>query len=184
MREFSDSELIAKTREGDNEAYGVLVKRYIDPLYAFVFRMSGEKDDAEDIVQEAFVKAWKKLGHFDIRRSFKPWLYTIARNAFLDSIKSKKGIPFSSFDTEEGNYIEDTAVHEAPGAGEMFDQELASRDLRSLIATLNGAYQIVIALHLEEGLTFAQISEILGEPIDTVKSRYRRACTKLKALIV
>ncbi len=184
MLEFSDNELIDKTRKGDNEAYGIIVRRYIKSLYDFVMRLSGNKSDAEDIVQDAFVKAWKKIKRFNTHRSFKPWLYTIAKNTFLDSIKNKKEIPISSFDTEDGNFIEDTVIDVSLSAEDIFDTSLKVQDLQKHINTLSPIYQIVLTLHLKEELTFQEISDILGVSIDTIKSRYRRACTKLRGLVV
>ncbi len=184
MEERSDKELIELTKAGDNDAFGVLVLRYLKPLFNFVVRLSLSSSVAEDVVQETFVKAWKKIGRFDTRKNFKPWLYTIARNTFLDAVKKKKEIPISSFDTEEGNYIEDTSADDSIDVFEAFDQKKMSEHLKAAIETLPAMYQTVLSLHLEEGMTFQEIGDILGESIDTIKSRYRRACTKIRKLIV
>jgi RNA polymerase sigma factor (sigma-70 family) len=168
----------------DNKHFESLVKSHIDSLYTFALYLSGNEAEAEDVVQETFVRVWKKFDRFDTKKAFKPWLFTIARNIFFDMRKKKSAVAISTFDTEEGNVILDTTADEAIDAAELFDNKLAKQDLEKHLASLAPIYRTVINLHIIEELTFKEISEILGESIDTVKSRFRRACTKLKVLLV
>src|ERR1043166_1321964 len=88
--ELTDAAIVAKARSGDSDAYRVLVERHSRALFRLAFRMTGNESDAEDVVQESFLRAYRQLGKFDERASFGTWLYRIAANCSLDLVRSKK----------------------------------------------------------------------------------------------
>src|SRR5690349_24858024 len=88
--ELTDAAIVAKARSGDSDAYRVLVERHSRALFRLAFRMTGNESDAEDVVQESFLRAYRQLGKFDERASFGTWLYRIAVNCALDLVRSKK----------------------------------------------------------------------------------------------
>src|ERR1700682_4585326 len=88
--ELTDAAFVAKARAGDADAYRVLVERHGRALFRMAFRMTGNEQDAEDVVQESFLRAYRQLGKFDERASFGTWLYRIAMNCSLDLVRSRK----------------------------------------------------------------------------------------------
>src|SRR5215475_5330769 len=88
--ELTDAAFVAKARSGDADAYRVLVERHSRSLFRLAFRMTGNDQDAEDVVQESFLRAYRQLGKFDERASFGTWLYRIATNYSLDLVRSRK----------------------------------------------------------------------------------------------
>src|SRR3954471_8499611 len=88
--ELTDAAFVAKARSGDADAYRVLVERHSRALFRLAFRMTGNESDAEDVVQESFLRAYRQLGKFDERASFGTWLYRIAVNCALDLVRSRK----------------------------------------------------------------------------------------------
>lgn len=95
---------LTKALAGNEEAFAILVHTYITSLYQFVFLMVCDRDMAEDIVQETWIKAWKHLARFHPEYSFKTWLYTIAKRTAFDVLKKKSSVPFSFFGEEESEF--------------------------------------------------------------------------------
>ena len=88
--EPTDATFVARARTGDSDAFRVLVERHSRALFRLAFRMTGNQQDAEDVVQESFLRAYKQLGKFDERATFGTWLYRIAANCSLDLVRSRK----------------------------------------------------------------------------------------------
>src|SRR5437870_6308546 len=88
--ELNDAAYVARARSGDSDAFRVLVERHSRSLFRLTFRMTGNQQDAEDVVQESFLRAYKQLGKFDERASFGTWLYRIAMNCSLDLVRARK----------------------------------------------------------------------------------------------
>ena len=88
--ELTDATFVARARSGDADAFRVLVERHSRALFRLAFRMTGNEQDAEDVVQESFLRAYRQLGKFDERASFGTWLYRIATNCSLDLVRSRK----------------------------------------------------------------------------------------------
>jgi RNA polymerase sigma-70 factor (ECF subfamily) len=91
--EPTDLAIVARARLGDADAFRALVERHSRPLFRLAFRMTGNQQDAEDVVQESFLRAWRQLGRFDERASFGTWLYRIATNCSLDLMRGRKRRP-------------------------------------------------------------------------------------------
>ncbi|MDO8581806.1 MAG: sigma-70 family RNA polymerase sigma factor [bacterium] len=193
----SDEQLVTAYRNGESDALEFLIQRYLKSIYHFAYRMVGTVHDAEDVTQEAFVKAWKNIHKFDPRKSlapyrtegsgsgFKAWIFSIAKNTALDFLKKKKAVPFSSFGNEEGDnaLIERIADAEALPS-EVFDRADLASFLASALAKLPPMYRVVLTLRYNEQLNFREIAEVLSESIHTVKSRHRRAILLLRELLV
>jgi len=175
----TDEQLIAAHRKGDEEALHLLIERNIGSVFNFTYRLSGSISDAEDITQATFVKVWRNLHSFDDARRFRPWLFAIARNAMLDEVRKRKHTLFSSLEAE-GNSIEETLQDNAPLPDEEADSLMRSREARKALDRLSNLERTIIMLHLDEDMTFQEIGDILGEPLNTVKSRYRRTLEALK----
>lgn len=184
MAEKNDIELINECLKGNNESLGVLVKRYLKPIYGFVLRNVRNERDAEDLTQEIFVKAWRNLKQFDQKRNFQAWVFGIAKNACIDFFRKEKALPFSEFETEEGkNIIADTLIDPAPLPDELSEKRNTKNILEATINQLSPKYRLVLNLYYNSNLTLREIAESLKEPLHTIKSRHRRALIQLKKLL-
>lgn len=185
MTEYNDQELIIKYLKGDHESLEVLITRYLRPIYGFVLRIVGSEQNAEDITQDVFVKAWRNLKKFDKDKSFKTWIFTIAKNASLDFLKKKKALAFSDFENDEGdNLLVDSLEDPSPLPTELLEQADIAQMLSSAIDQLSLKYKMILHLHYSEQLSLSEISELLSEPPDTIKSRHRRAIIALKKILL
>lgn len=184
MANNRDNELIEAYLFGDEKSLEVLIKDYIKPIFGFVFRYVGDVSVAEDITQETFVKVWRNIKKFDKNKSFKTWIFSIAKNTAIDFLKKKKAVPFSEFDDEAGeNIIEAALADPAPLPPEIFEKKEIARILESAISGLPLKYRAVLLLRYSNDFTFQEIAESLEKPIDTVKSQYRRALIALRKLL-
>jgi RNA polymerase sigma-70 factor (ECF subfamily) len=186
--ERTDEELAVDSRAGDDAAFELLVRRYADRIFAFAFRMSGDRALAEDAAQETFLKAWKGIKKFDKTKRFRPWLFQIARNAATDLLRRRKDLSFSALskgggtgdgDMEFSDVLEDDALLSDAQLDLSIDAEIVERALDSL----SPAMKAVVLLHDIEELTFQEIADISGESLNTVKSRYRRALSRLQEAV-
>lgn len=169
---------------GDREAFNELVREYLQPVYGFVYRFTGSAHDAEDVVQETFMKVWKNAKRYDPKKSFTTWIFSIAKNASIDFLRKQKTIPFSSFEDDEGiNSLEENLRDPFPLPDELASRADAAKILSDAIDKLDAKYRVVLHLYYDNHLNFREISEILEEPIDTIKSRHRRALIMLKKSI-
>ncbi len=176
--------MISQYLAGDLESLEILIQKYLKSIYGFVYRYIGNPADAEDVTQEVFFKVWKSFKKFDQKRNFKTWLYSIAKNASIDYLRKKKNIPLSKFENEEGdNSIADNLADLAPLAPELFDRENLAEELNQAMEKLSSACREVIYLHYHDELDLAEIAEILGESVNTTKSRHRRALVELRKII-
>jgi RNA polymerase sigma-70 factor (ECF subfamily) len=184
MTNISDEILTRKYPQGDEKSLEVLILTYLKPIYSFVYRYVGNEQDAEDITQEVFVRVWRNLKKFDQNKSFKTWIFSIAKNASLDYLKKKKAIPFSAFDTEEGgNRLTDTLADPSPLPQELLEKAGMAKILNVAMERLSPQYRMVLFLRYNDHFNFREIVESTGEPLHTIKSRHRRALIKLKELL-
>ena len=179
----SDEDLVAYYLAGDANAFSSLVFRYSDHIYNFA-RKLGAKNDATDIVQEVFVKVWDNLKKFDTNKSFKTWIFTIARNTTTDFLRKKKILLFSDI---ENNSVEENEVNDIPDPGpisiELLQKVEDAKHLEEILFKLDSKSREVLSLYYQEEMTFVQIGEVLNQSINTVKSIHRRALIKLRELL-
>ena len=183
MTKLSDRQLIENYFAGDEESLALLFKRYLSVVAATVSRYTNDCDEADDLAQETLVKAWRYLRQFDRQKNFRSWLVVIAKNTAIDWLRKNHNVPLSQFDDEQGNnYIADQLADLTPLADKQFDNSLLGRQLTAATNRLNDNYRQVIHWHAFDGLTFNEISRRLGEPLNTVKSRYRRGLAALRQM--
>ena len=172
-----DDELIEATRRGDSAAFGILVRKYQDRLLTALFQVSGSRDEAEDVVQEAFVTAYLKLGLFAGGSSFYTWLYRIAFNTAISRRRKRRG-ETSVEHTRDLTGREPLDDHEA-AEDRLLRQERAGQVQRAL-AQLPTEFRTVLVLREMEGCDYDTIAQILELPVGTVRSRLHRARLQLK----
>jgi RNA polymerase sigma-70 factor (ECF subfamily) len=183
--EPSDEELIEAYINGQEEAFAVLVRRYISYVYSFSVRLVQDESEAEDITQETFLKVWKHIKKYSKESArFKTWLTRILRNTAIDFLRKKRPVLFSAFDTEEGgNVLFDQLADTTPLADEVFLKTEETEALAGAISKLAPLYREVVLLYHGNDLSLEEVGDILGVPANTAKSRYRRAVHQLEALL-
>jgi RNA polymerase sigma-70 factor (ECF subfamily) len=169
---IDDTQLIQQTLSGDPAAYGRLVTVYQDRLFNSMVHVVGAVEEAEDVVQEAFVQAYVKLGSFDGRSAFFTWLYRIAFRLALNRRRSSR-VEISLVQDEERGGIEPPDAGDSPDARMM--REERAREIRAALNRLNEEYRLAIVLREMEGLSYEAIADILEISVGTVRSRLSRA---------
>jgi len=171
MTQKSDKQLVEDYLHGEEESLEILIKKYIKPIYSFIYRQAGNVQEAEDLTQETFVKVWRNLKKFDNRKEFRTWIFSIAKNTCIDFFRKKKTLLL--YESENGpekdcGFFEDMNIVQL---------------LQSATEKLLPKYQQVLSFYHNEDLNFREISEKTGESINTIKSRYRRAILLLRGMI-
>jgi len=184
MLEKNDGQLIEQYLRGDKESLEILIQRYLRIIYAFVYRQLRSQPEAEEITQEIFLKVWKNLKKFDQQKSFKTWIFVIARNTTLDWFKKKKALPFSNFDEKDGsNIITDSLTDPNLLPNELLEESEISDRLTTAKEKISAPYREVVSLHYDKHYNLREIAEKLNEPLPTIKSRHRRALIALKQIL-
>jgi RNA polymerase sigma-70 factor (ECF subfamily) len=186
LADLSDERLAVLAAKDNREALEILVSRYLKVIYIFIYHAVASREEAEDLTQEVFVKVWKNLSKFNSDRAFRPWLYKIAKNTYLDYYKKRRPSPWSALGESALVKIQPlqqvwSTAGEAPE--EAMDKELLRAGLAAATRQLESSSAEMIILHHESDLSFREIAEIKREPLNTVKSRYRRAISKIKKYI-
>jgi RNA polymerase sigma-70 factor (ECF subfamily) len=180
MKKGTEHELIRRAKAGDGAAVEALIRAHQDALYAFILRMSGRPDVAEDIVQEAFVRVLKNLDRFDSRFRFSTWVFTIAKRLYVNAMQKQR----PAFDTDTVAVQQGRA--ETPAALTS-GQETASNVrevLRVALAGLNERQREIVLLFHQQNWPITDIAEHMKMPEGTVKSHLHRARKRMKRSIV
>jgi RNA polymerase sigma-70 factor, ECF subfamily len=181
----SDPDLAARALAGSERAFHDLVRRYERPIFSLIVRMIHDATIAEDIAQETFLKAYRRLDTYDPTRKFSSWLFKIAHNATLDHLRrpSLDTLPLEAHGDDEAGLAavladEKTESPEA-GAGRYDLARALDRGLRGLRAD----YSEVLLLRFRQGLSYQEIAEVTGQPLGTVKTNIHRARKELAAAL-
>lgn len=187
MRGLSDPELVRATLAGSQEAFRELVVRFERPVFGLVVRMVADPETAEDLAQEAFVKAYRALGSYDPSRKFASWLFKIAHNATIDHLRrsAPESVPLEG-DEEGGDLLATLADAGAESPAAAAERRDMARALERVIRGLRPDYREAVVLRYVEGMSYEEIAEALAQPLGTVKTNLHRArkqmATALQAL--
>jgi RNA polymerase sigma-70 factor (ECF subfamily) len=179
--EKTDQELVSGYFEGDTSALDALVTRHLKSIYNFAWRQTGNAEEANDIAQDVFVKAWKNLKRYDPNQNFKTWIMAIARNTSIDWLRKRRSLSFSDLDnkyTEET--FEETLVDKEPLPDEVFEKGEAKGVVEGLMKELTEVQRSAVTLRINEDLPFEEIATIMKKPVNTVKSYYRRGLLAMR----
>lgn len=167
-----DEILVQRALAGDNRAFGEIVDRYQRVLYTLALRMVGNTEDARDIAQKAFIKAWRGLGTYDPGRRFFSWIYRIAVNESLNLRRARR--PQEALGT---------SIEVAGGQAEAVEAGETAARVERAIAQLSEEYREVVVLRYFGELSYEEIGEAVGVPEKTVKSRLFSARQRLAGLL-
>jgi RNA polymerase sigma-70 factor (ECF subfamily) len=175
--------LVAQAREGDTHAFGELVRRYETKIFRLAQHITQNREDAEDVLQETFLKAYEHLDQFQGNSKFYTWVVRIAVNQALMKLRRRKTDKSVSLD-ETIDTGEDTIVREIAAWGENPEEQFSREELGELLETaidgLEPPYRSVFALRDIEGLSTEETAEALGLSVPAVKSRLLRARLQLR----
>lgn len=167
----TDEELAHAVQEGTTEAFGILVERYEAKLLRYGRKFLSNRDDIQDIVQNILIIAYQNIKSFDTTQRFSPWIYRIAHNAFVNSLRSKARslLSFVDFDTFASHPVyEDTQKSER-------DQAEMKKMVEVGLAQLSSKHKEVLILHYLEDMSYKDIGDVLQIPTGTVGIRLKRA---------
>lgn len=167
--EKTDEELVLEFISRREESFEILLKRYLNSVYSFIFKLCRIPETAEDLTQDCFFKVWKNLKNFDSRKSsFKTWVFVIARNVAFDWLRKNREINFSEIfaDGDESNFERFS-----------YSQEPVFKEL---LSGLSQEEKEIVLLRIKNGFAFHEIAKKLNKPLNTVKSQYRRLVLRLK----
>lgn len=167
----ADEEIVVSVQGGAAERFGVLVERYEARLQRYARKFLLDADEAEDVVQESFIKAYINIRSFDASRKFSSWIYRIAHNECINAIKKKKGkvmLSLPDFDVLLPHLVaEETTMHEA-------ERKQVREELDRSLEKLDEKYREPLVLYYFEELDYQEIADVLGIPTATVGVRLRR----------
>jgi RNA polymerase sigma-70 factor (ECF subfamily) len=178
---LTDERLVELALDGDEEAFGLLVRRYQRRLTAFLSQLVGDLELARELSQEAFVRAWSALSRFDPKYRFSTWLFRIAHNLGIDQLRRRRLKTVSLYRTDaEGDEVEVVAPDtEKDPLGHLENHALAS-ELRQVIDELRPEYRELVLLRHFAGLSYQEIADFKEMPLGTVKNKLFRAHSVLR----
>ena len=187
LGDLTDSQVVQQFLDGDARAFTELVNRYDKRLLNFVYRTVGDRERAQDLVQETFVRVYRHLHRFDQTKKFSTWIYTIAGNLAKNELRNRSRNPLVLFQTIKKNWEADHRPLEWEDPKLRPDDLFRKRHLKELVensvAQLPEHHRIVFVLRELEGKTYEEIADITGCNLGTVKSRLNRARNNFARII-
>lgn len=183
---MSEEQLIRRAQQGDNDAFEQLLLLHQKRVYNLCLRMCANPDDALDLSQEAFIKAWKALGQYQFEASFSTWLFRLTSNVCIDFLRRKKRRQETSL-TENYEDSDDGAELQLTDAQPLPEEQAITNETRlelaQAMARLAPDHRAILHLRVIENLPYEQIAEILDIRVGTVKSRLARARIQLRKIL-
>ncbi|OGI34332.1 MAG: hypothetical protein A2259_02580 [Candidatus Moranbacteria bacterium RIFOXYA2_FULL_43_15] len=177
--EISDNKLAEIVREGDSERYGEIIDRYQGKLFAYLYRLIGNREEAQDLLQDVFIKVYKNLRGYDAERKFSSWIYRIAHNEAVNHIKRKSLKRFVSWESVVSTKDKLESSSNEEGAQDAWIRKEISQEVNAAIDRLPAKYKQVLLLRYYSDNSYEEISEILDRPVNTVGTLINRAKRKL-----
>lgn len=176
---MQEKDIVRRVLEGETEAYALLVDAYKDPILRLAFRMTGNLQDADDLAQDAFVRAFRNLHRYDRERPFFTWLYTVALNGIRNHLKKRKRQERGDAESvAEGDDAED-----APGMEERLDEARDAERLDRALRRLPAEQREALVLRFYQGLSLEETSEVMGVSLSAAKMRIYRGLERLKQIL-
>ena len=177
--------VLRRVQQGDSEAFSQLVTAYEKQVYNLCLRMVTNPEDAQDLAQEAFLKAWRGLSFYKAESSFSTWLYRLTTNVCIDFLRKRKRSNTVSLSNEdEGEAWELELPDPAPTPEQQLEYRDQEQAVAHAMAQLDEEYRTILTLRVVQDLPYEQIADVMNMKIGTVKSRLARARIKLKNFLL
>jgi RNA polymerase sigma-70 factor, ECF subfamily len=189
LLQATDPDLIALARKGSEKAYRELLGRYQRPVFSLVYRMVRDRELAEDIAQETFVKVFNHLGSYNSKYKFSSWIFKIASNLAIDHLRKKEPETVSldgSRNAQTAEQLEATRITVASkdeNPEEFLEARELGAEIEQAIGELRAEYRTAILLRHVEGRPYEEIAEIMDIPLGTVKTYIHRARSELRVTL-
>lgn len=184
---FKDEDLVNRSKNGDVDAFEELVTRYERKIYTIAYRMMGNYDDANDLTQEAFLRAFQAIKNFRGEASFLTWMCRIATNVCRDELRKRYRVQIESLDetiTLNDGEIAKQIPASDPGPADLYEQKEFQEKIQEMINTLSPDFRLALVLRDIQGLSYEEIAQQLDCSLGTVKSRINRARNHIKEMIL
>ena len=179
----SDEELIRATAAGRGEAFDELLARHGKPAFVFINRLLAGRHEAEDLLQETFMRVVQHASEFRAGAPFKPWLYTIARNVAYNALKKTGRREGLEVKTDLSDWEPAARGHAALDPSIRLEQDEQKRRLLGALERLPQAHREILVLTIFEGFSYDEAAEITGDPVGTLRSRVFHALKKLREIL-
>jgi RNA polymerase sigma-70 factor (ECF subfamily) len=187
LKDLTDSQVVQAFLDGEQRAFGELVRRYDNRLVNFVYRTVGDRERAQDLVQETFVRVYRHLHRFDQSKKFSTWIYTIASNLAKNELRNRSRNPLVLFQTLKQNWDADHRPLEWEDTqfkpDDLFRKRFLREKVEAAVDQLPEHHRVVFVLRELQGKTYEEIAEITGCNLGTVKSRLNRARNNFAQII-
>ena len=175
MDQKIEAEIVARVLKGDRQSYSLLVEEYKSPIYNLAYRMTGNSEDADDLTQETFIRAYLYLWRYDTRRKFFTWLYTLALNLIRGHLRKKNKYNKSS---------EELSVHLLSDKNPSPETDfIEKQEINVYLLLLEEESRALLIMKYMQELSFEEITQITGKSLSAVKMSVYRGLEKLKELM-
>lgn len=181
---MTDAALVAAAIAGDRDAAGALLRRHYRDCWRFAYRMMGHQHDAEDVVQDTFLRVVRALGTYREQDRFRPWLFRILANACRTALlQRRRRARWFVSDTDRLAQLADSAEPVLEPAVELARQSVLSAALQSAVLQLDAKQREAFLLKYGEGMEYADMAVVTGAGVSALKMRVKRACEALRPLL-
>jgi RNA polymerase sigma-70 factor (ECF subfamily) len=174
MDQNEEAQIVARVLKGDRQEYALLVEKYKSPIYNLAYRMTGNPEDAADLTQETFIRAYLYLWRYDARKKFFSWLYTISLNIIKNHLRKNKRY-------KSAEEINTSSMADNNSSPEV--KIIEAQEVNSGLSRLDHEQRAFLILKYQQGLSFEEIAEITGKTLSAVKMNIYRGLEKLKELM-
>lgn len=179
---YDDKDLVQRLQAGDLQALNLLIERYKDEFHRLAYRMMGNKEDAEEVLQDTFLRAYQKIGSFEGKAKLSTWLYRICVNRCLNRREGLKKLALTK--TQDRTKI--MGIQSVPSPHDIaaeYETAEVQQQIARAVARLQPDQRALVSLYYLQGFSCAEISEILQKPLGTVKTQLFRARSNLKKML-